>query len=239
MSTLGRGDGTERSPEDRPEGLRGLPPDWGTVVVPDDPSELAQEADDLRRQLRRSSRRVRWRRRFGLTERPGEPTVAVPLMIMALAVIGTLTSLFAVAWPKPQGYPPPDVPATVAVANLTLIDAQGQQVRLRETAPAVILLVDGCTCGGLLAETATTAAPAVAVLAVGRAVPPLANAPAGVVGRVRPLADPAGTLRSALALPSPSGLASVLLISRSGQLTRSVPVARQVDEFRRDLERIS
>ena len=53
-------------------GLPDLPPEWGTIVIPDDPAELADEAEALRRELRGSARRTRFRKVLGLSgDRPG------------------------------------------------------------------------------------------------------------------------------------------------------------------------
>src|SRR5262245_40981798 len=104
MGTLGGGNGDGRSPDNggQPEGLPGLPPEWGTIVIPDDPAELAGEADEVRKELGREIRRNRWRRRFGLAIGPSgetQPSLGLPLLIMSIAILATLTSLFVVAWP--------------------------------------------------------------------------------------------------------------------------------------------
>lgn len=91
-----------------PDGLPDLPPEWGSIVIPDDASELAQEATKVRRELRRQARQRRWRRRLHLP--PPRPrsddeeatTLGVPLLVISIAVIATLTSLFAIAWPTRQ-----------------------------------------------------------------------------------------------------------------------------------------
>lgn len=240
MSTRGGTDGGERPPENgRPEGVSGLPPEWGTVVIPDDPAELAEEAEELRRHLRRSSRRSGWRRRLGLAERPGEPSVGLPLMIMAIAIVATLTSLFVVTWPRQQVPAPLGSRPVQAVMDVILTDAGGAGVRLRDVVPAVVLFVDGCSCALLLAETAIAAAPTVTVVPVGHAIPLAATGPPGASARIRPLADPADRLRTILALPPPTDRASVVLISRTGQVTKLVPAARTLDDFRADLERLA
>src|SRR4051794_30524012 len=106
MGTL-RGDNGGGQPPGggQPEGLPGLPPEWGYIVIPDDPSALDEESAPVRRQFRRETRRLRWRRRLHL--RPREPRryseevpgLAIPLLIMSIAVTATLTSLFAIALP--------------------------------------------------------------------------------------------------------------------------------------------
>ena len=114
-------------------GLPDLPPEWGTVIIPDDPSALAKESSAIRRELRRFARRNRWRRRFHLpplTEASSReaPTLGLPVLIMAVALIATLTSLFALAWPSPPAQPvaspaPRSVPAPAKVPDTTLLDA--------------------------------------------------------------------------------------------------------------------
>src|SRR5882757_954099 len=104
MGTL-RGDngGGERPQEGG--GLPDLPPEWGTIIIPDDAAALDGEGSSIRRQFRRAALRRRWRRRLHLPAEPARltaddsPGLAVPLLIMSIAVIATLVSLFAVAWP--------------------------------------------------------------------------------------------------------------------------------------------
>jgi hypothetical protein len=113
-----------------PDGLPDLPPEWGIVVIPDDPSELAQESARVRRELRRDARQRRWRRRLHLpppkakpaTDDEDAPTLGVPLLVISIAVIATLVSLFAVAWPNTQQRPhlqPTAVATTPAEAPAT------------------------------------------------------------------------------------------------------------------------
>src|SRR5690349_4840184 len=67
------------------------------------------------------------------------PGLAVPLLIMTVAVIATLTSLFAVAWPgqRPRTMPPlVRSPQTISIADIALVDGKGARVLLRDVAPA-------------------------------------------------------------------------------------------------------
>jgi hypothetical protein len=123
MGTLSGGDGGGWPPDELPE----LPPEWGPIVIPDDASELAQEATRVRRELRRKARRQRWRRRLhlpppksGYDEEP--TTLGVPLLVISIAVIATLTSLFAITWPTRQQ--PPDLRPT-AVASTPVAGTPG------------------------------------------------------------------------------------------------------------------
>lgn len=232
MGTLGGGNGGERPSDggNRPDGLPGLPPEWGRIVIPDDPADLAEEATEVRRELRREARRRRIRRLLRLPARPDpdEQSIRIPLIIMAIAIVAALTSLFAVAWPGQHGAPHRARPAG-PVADLAFVDADGAEVRLRDVLPAAIVLVEGCDCGRFLAEVSVAAGDRVPVLAVA---PELPGAPQAAV---RPLADPSDTLRTRLGLPAPNGTASVVLISQSGQVVRMVPRSRSVDQFRLDL----
>lgn len=234
MGTLGEGNGGGDRPPDR-DGLPGLPPEWGSIVIPDDPADLAEETEAVRRELRWTARRRRWRRRLGLRPRGEEPSLGLPLLIMAIAVIATLTSLFAVAWPRPQRQAGDE--RTARVPTVTLFDSSGGSVRLDHTLPAVVLLVDGCECRTLLTDVAASADPGLSILAVARQAPAVPS-PAGPdlptppVPRVRGLADPNESLRTALGLPEPTGTASVAVYSRAGLLVRLVPSAYSVDDVR-------
>src|SRR4051812_36262247 len=114
MGTLRGDNGGERPQEGG--GVPGLPPEWGTVIIPDDPGALDREGARLRRRFRREAFRRRWRRRFHLRPRPmgratdDSPGLAVPLLIMAVAIIATLTSLFAIAWPARRPTTTPKLP---------------------------------------------------------------------------------------------------------------------------------
>ena len=248
MGTLGGGNGGERPSDggNRPDGLPGLPPEWGRIVIPDDPAELAEEAAEIRRELRREARRRRIRRLLRLPARPDpdEQSIRIPLVIMAIAIVAALTSLFAVAWPGSQGDPYRGRPAG-PVADLTFVDADGAEVRLRDVLPAAIVLVEGCECNQFLADVSVAAGDRVPVLAVAPVLPSVAPQPGGATGgstppgtprsAVRALADPSDALRTRLGLPAPNGSASVVLVSRSGQIVRMIPRARSVDQFRLDL----
>jgi len=245
MGTLRGGNGGGRPPDNggQPEGLPGLPPEWGTIVIPDDPAELALEADEVRKELRRTGRRLRWRRRLRLpgANVTGQPSLGLPLLIMSIAIMATLTSLFAVAWPG--GSRRIDSPARTATApatppsvpDVTLVDGTGTQVRVKELLPAVILFVDSCECADLVSATERAAAPQVAVLAIGRAAPSLASSATGVPSPARPLADRDGRLRAALALPMVAGSASVALVKNDGAVAHVVLAANSVDSFRNQL----
>jgi hypothetical protein len=114
-------------------GLPDLPPEWGEVVIPDDPAELDAEAEIIRRELRRESRRTRraarlrtWRRRLRIPDKlddPEKPSLALPLIVLGIAILITLIGLIIVTWPglsqpaPPQ--PSPTVDESVASASVS------------------------------------------------------------------------------------------------------------------------
>jgi hypothetical protein len=193
------------------------------------------------------------------------PGLAVPLLIMTVAVIATLTSLFAVAWPgqhgpqraAPQttGSPPP-----ISVAEIGMVDANGDHVPLREVAPAVILLVEGCTCETFITATldavkgsrpsASAGAPSaeqpptrrVSVVVVDTGVPPGLPLSTQSVP-LRGLADPNHTLRTTVpGLMTATGASgnspAALLIDHAGNVVRAVPRVSSVADFQDQLPKL-
>jgi hypothetical protein len=255
MGTVGNGNGgTPPDGGGRPEGVPDLPPEWGTVVIPDDLSELAEETEAIRRDLRRQARRETWGRRLGWPVRRGstESSLRLPLLIMAVAVLATLTSLFAVTWSGRQPPVPPvarqtaSAPApTRTMPAIDLIDVDGSPVSLRGLLPAAVMLTDGCDCAGLVADTAAAAKPGVTVVTVTKSSAPPARAstprgPGTGAATVRTLADPAGELRGSLQLGTQGTgqVATVLLVARTGDILSTVPAARTVEDIRPDLVRL-
>jgi hypothetical protein len=242
MGTLRGDNGGDRPPDG--DGLPDLPPEWGTIIIPDDPAELAHEAARVRRELRRRARRDRWRRRLrlppsGSSGEEQSPALGVPLLIMAIAIVATMTSLFALTWPTKSG--PLTTPASAAasaatpasVPDLTLSDANGTPFRLRNTLPAVVLLVDGCDCARLITDTAAAAPAKVAVIAVGRTAPALPTPLPR--GKLVAAADEAGGLRSTYASAPPAAGVVVILIKGTGQVARTMAAVTKVDDFRLSL----
>jgi hypothetical protein len=167
-------DDSGRRPPD-PEGLPGFPAEWGRIVIPDDASELAREAAKVRRELRRDA----LLRRYGLHPRHRLRHLALPVILVIMAVLVTTTSLFAAMWPQGQrqsgrqsGNPATTSPAELQTGkllpDLALASSTGKPVRLRDSHPAVILLTRQCDCTGLISGTVRSAEPAkVSVLVVG------------------------------------------------------------------------
>ncbi|MFG2055415.1 hypothetical protein ACGFI9_15450 [Micromonospora sp. NPDC048930] len=228
-----------------PDGLPGLPPEWGRVVVPDDASALAHEARQVRRELRRQHRRTGWRRRLGLVPGPdGRPPLGLPILALLVSVLITLTGLAAVTWPRStrSGGSPTVVPyptASLAVIGplpaLDLVDTGNSPVSLRSLLPAMIVLIDACACPERVTEAAAAAPAGVTVVTVteGR------KAETSPVPGVRALADPAGGLRAYVHLAPHPGTATALLVDREGTLVRVVPELGPVGAYRDDLVKLA
>lgn len=232
-------EGGQDQPPDEPVDLPDLPDD---ITIPDDPSELAGEAEQVRRELA-EQRRAGGR---GATSLGGtghtntEPSIGVPLLIMSVAVLVTLVSLFAMAWSGSGETGGPDAgpaaSAPVALPGVSLGDATGAPVQLAQHTPIVILLVEQCEdCAGLIADTASAAPAGVTVAAVGTSVP---ERPAGLAADAPTpllLADPDGTLRDQLGLGAARNAATVVLVDQDNRITQRIPGATALTQFQADL----
>ncbi|WP_435588925.1 hypothetical protein [Micromonospora chalcea] len=215
-----------------PDGLPGLPPEWGRVVVPDDASALADEARQVRRELRRA--------RTAAGRRTGSLRLGLPALILLVSVLITLAGLAAVTWPRATRSGAPTVlphgggaaPQPVGpLPALDLVGADDVPVPLRSMLPAMIILTDACACTEQVTAAAGAAPPGVTVVTVtaGR------RAGSASVPGVRPLGDPAGGLRSYLHLSAQPGIAPALLVDRQGALVRVVPELGPLSDYRADL----
>ncbi|MEH0982776.1 hypothetical protein [Micromonospora sp. CPCC 205556] len=229
-----------------PDGLPDLPPEWGRVVVPDDASALAAEAEQLRRELRRPAG-TDPRHPRPAPRRDGRPPLGLPLLVLLVAVLTTLAGLAAVTWPRsPRGADRPTVlpyPTTTAALTgrplpaLDLVDADQATVPLRRLLPAMIILVDACACAEQVATAAGAAPAGVSVVTVAGGRSPT-GVPAGNT-RVRALADPAGGVRAALHLPARPGTAPALLVDRTGTVVRVLPELGAAADYHADLVRLA
>ncbi|QKW17530.1 hypothetical protein [Verrucosispora sp. NA02020] len=216
-------------------GLPDLPPEWGRVVVPDDAAALADEAEELRRELR--GRAAGYARRW----RPS----ALPVLALLLAVVATVAGLAAATWPRTGRSPGPTTsstpdPAPVRLTGrslpaLDLVDGGQAPVPLRGLVPTVVLLVDGCACPERVAEAAAAAPPGVSVVTVATTRP--RAAPPGTA--VRALADPAGGLRDFLHLPARSDTVTALLADRTGRVVLVVPELGSLTDYQAELARLA
>jgi hypothetical protein len=252
MGTLRGDNGGGERPQDG-DGLPDLPPEWGTIIIPDDAGALDDEGTSIRRQFRRAAIRRRWRRRLHLRPEAigpaadDSPGLAVPLLIMSIAVIATLVSLFAVAWPRrtPSGSPqlaPSSPAAVVTLAGLSLFNPAGEAVPIRDLTPAVVLLVEGCGCEELITRTAdavaASRAPSALVLVVAVRAPPL---PSGLNGRVkvRAFADPNSSIRAAVSFLAPTRTTAAVLVAADGRVLRAINSVTSVDAFDTELDNLA
>jgi len=228
MSDLRRDSGGTVPPDDGGStrgGLPDLPPEWGTLVIPDDPAELEAEAYEIRRELRARA----WRDRLGALvglrlDRRGPASLGVPIVIMAVAVITTLLSLFVVTWDHRRGATTPVGPEAAAqrslvpIADITLTDAAGARVRLGNLVPAVLLMVaDDCDCSLLVRAIADTTPKPITVVPIGT----VAACAVGAIKNVWCLADPTGavTARYPALAPTPSAAAATPTPAGAGATT--------------------
>jgi hypothetical protein len=247
------------SPDDLPD----LPEEWGVIVIPDDLSELSDEVDAVRAELRLTAKPSRWRR---FVNRPAvlrarkitATAVRAPVLIISMAVLVTVASLFASAWPGPPRQPATQRTASTTDDNSTgpglatlpaleLVGTDGQTVPLRGQLPAVILLIDGCDCDGLVSDTIAAVRPEVAVVTVtsaramataGVGTPPTGATPQAQGKTVRVLRDPSGTARSELKLGKADGTAAALLVDKGGTIVQTLPRIAAIDALKPELARI-
>ncbi|HLV59053.1 MAG TPA: hypothetical protein VKY81_09340 [Natronosporangium sp.] len=204
------------------------------VRIPDDPAELADEAERVRAELYGGRARPWVPARRIRHPGSGDGPPFAPAVVLCLAIVVALVSLLALALPRPSGGPETP-PASRALPDLRLTDASGQPVHLARLVPAAILLVERCRCDRLISETADAAPPGVTVVVIDRSAPRApADLPAGA--RLHLLADPEGRLRAELGLgAAPTDAATVVLADREGAVVQVNPAAGSVEPFRASL----
>jgi hypothetical protein len=256
VGSLSNNDGGWPNDGGSPDDLPDLPEEWGVIVIPDDLSELADEVRAVRAELRLSRPQTPWQR---FTARPAvrrmrriaAAGMRAPVLIIAMAILVTVASLFASAWPGPTRAPGIQRTANPAgdgsrtLPALELEGSDGQLVALRAQLPAVILLTDGCACAQLVAETTAAVRAGVSVVTVlsgaspsAGTIPPTGATPQAQGKTVRVLRDPTGELRSHLRLGKPDGTAAALVVAEDGTIFRYLPRTASVENLRADLARI-
>jgi hypothetical protein len=241
------------SPDDLPD----LPEEWGVIVIPDDLAELSDEVEAIRAELRLAEGPTRWQR---LLRRPGirrlrrfaTGAVRAPMLIISMAVLVTVASLFASAWPGPPRQPAAQRTSSTTDDHLTSLPAlelpgvDGQNVPLAAQLPAVILLTEGCDCAQLVADTIAAVRPEIAVVTItgrsaasaGAGTPPTGATPQAQGKTVLVLHDPPGTARGQLKVGEPDSTAAVLVVDRDAKIVRRVLRTVSLDEFKPDLDRL-
>ncbi|BCY15284.1 hypothetical protein [Actinoplanes sp. L3-i22] len=241
-----------------PDELPDLPEEWGVIVIPDDLSELSDEVEAVRAELHLAPPPNRWQR---LARRPamrrlrkvGTLMLRAPVLIISMAVLVTVASLFASAWPGPARQPANQrtsgsTPAPITtLPALELIGTDGQPVPVRGQLPVVILLTDGCDCDALIAETIAAVRPDIAVLAVSRSTPSVVASHSQLTTAQTPradgknllfLRDPTGTLREQVGLTAQDGTASAILVTGTGTILRKVSHVVSAGALQPDLDRL-
>jgi len=241
------------SPDDLPD----LPEEWGVIVIPDDLSELADEVAAVQAELHLSQSRSRWqqfaaRPAVRRLRRIALAGLRAPVLIISMAVLVTVASLFASAWPGPERAPATQRTAsttnegTHSLPALELLGADGAHVPLRGQLPEVVLLTDGCECDQLIADTTEAVRPGIAVILVSSSsaspsaggTPPTGATPQAQGKTVRSLRDPAGELRKVLDIGVADGTAAAILVSEDGAIVRTLKRTASIEDFRPDLARL-
>jgi hypothetical protein len=241
MGTLD--DGNSGPFDDLPE----LPPGWGPIRIPDDPSELAEEAAQVRRELRERPRAARPAdgtaaagaarpgrgrhateiRRHPAAPAAEPPSLRLPLLIVTAALIAAVASLFAVAWSGARRQPVVEetaqttaTPTARTVPALDLLDETGRPVSLRGLLPAAIVLTDACVCERELRAVADAAPPGVTVIGLnGEGQAAATSSAAQPAPRpVRRLRDPGGELRRFLGTAPTPDHAPLLVVEGTGEV---------------------
>jgi hypothetical protein len=255
VGSLSNNDGGWPNDGGSPDDLPDLPEEWGVIVIPDDLSELADEVRAVRAELQLPLPQTPWQRfaarpAIRRLRRIGAAGVRAPVLIISMAVLVTIASLFASAWPGPAR-----PPATQRTANapddrgdslpaLELLGPEGQTVALRGSLPAIVLLTEGCRCDQLIADTVSAVRPEIAVLTVtsttpsAGTVPPTGATPQAQGKTVRQLRDPTNELRGHLNLAAPDGTATAVLVNRDGEIIRTVRRTMSIEDFRPELARL-
>ncbi|MBB2945740.1 hypothetical protein FB565_005498 [Actinoplanes lutulentus] len=240
--------------------LPDLPEEWGVIVIPDDLSELSEEVEAVRAELNTAVPLTGWQR---FARRPavrrlrrlGALTIRTPALIISMAVLVTVASLFASAWPGPSRQPATQRTASTSATPsdklpaLDLIGTNGQAVSIRNRLPAVIILTDGCACESLVTDTIASVKSDTAVIAVSSAAAsvapsagltylPQAQTPQADGKSVSFLRDPTGGLRRHFQIGAPDGTAAVLIADKSGKIVRLRDRIASVEEIRPDLARL-
>jgi hypothetical protein len=258
----GRGD--NGPPDDLPD----LPEEWGVIVIPDDLSELSDEVEAVRAELKLAERPTRWRR---LLNRPGMRRVRrlglaalrAPVLIVSMAILVTVASLVASAWPGPPRQPVVQRTSGSddqlgALPALELVGDDGQMVQLRASLPAIILVTDGCPCNQLINATVSAARSrtqvAIVVIAAALSKAPTNTAPTSTAttpttqttpraqtpGQSVELlhAPPPNNVREELKLGAADGTAAALLVDKNGRIVKRIARTASVDDIQPYLAQI-
>jgi hypothetical protein len=178
--------------------------------------------------------------------------VRAPVLIISMAVLVTVASLFASAWPSPSRSPATQRTASTTgevggtLPALELIGADGAHVPLRAQRPAVILLTDGCDCTQLITDTIAVVPRDIEVVTVTAVAsspstggtPPTGATPQAQGKTLLALRDPTGALAKSLSLETADDTAAAVMVDHSGLIIRKFNRLASVDDLENDLARL-
>jgi muconolactone delta-isomerase len=223
--------------------LRGLPPEWGTIVVPDDLRDLADEVARIQAEIAAARPASRLRRRWSW-RRAGR--LSGPLLALILFLVAAIGSLMVVVLPKPARPPrreplaSPSVAAGVAgglAPAIRLAGDDNQSAALRQFRPAVFLLSPASckTCAAVRNQMVLAADETQLVVVWITESKKAITVPAGTkAGQIISLADPSGSTRKAVPGSSATGPTAVL-IRNDGLISTVLPDIANPSELRPQL----
>jgi len=236
----GRDDG---SPPPGDGDLPELPPEWRNLVVPDDPAELAAEAEQVRAEL---LMKAAWPDKSAPPDPPRSVLpLAVPLGVLAMLMVAALVGLVVLVMPAAPRPPRPAPLGTPSAApgtpggllpDVVLVDSDGRPVRVRDLRPAVLLLAPAscprcAAVTGEVVEASRDAGILVVLVTTGDRPSALPWSADGV--RTRTLGDPRGALSAGVPDRSSSGPTAVL-VRPDGQIARVVYELADAGQLRGD-----
>lgn len=212
-----------------------IPPEWGPIVIPDDPRELADEAEQVRAELAEEVARARrwpFRRAF-------DGPLSLPLISLVLMLIAALASLAIVVLPSNA----PDTrnaplanPSTRAgevgglLPSVTLRTDDNHPAAVRRLRPAILLLLPaGCECASLATDLAKSAAGLNILVGLVSSEDKAAARPqVAKPTRVLSLVDPDQLLTTNIATEDP-GQPTAVLVRSDGTIARIIPTFTSTD----------
>jgi hypothetical protein len=240
--------GSDDGPQPPGDGdLPELPPEWGHLVIPDDPRELAAEAEQVRAELE-------GRPRPNFIRRWQRSALSGPLVSLVLMLTAAIASLVIVVAPSSRQAPRPAPIASPTqsvgtigglLPDLVLRDDHDSHVTLRHIRPAVLLLMPtGCGCDDVAAGlVAASRESQVTVALVGTDKAPKLPTDA-LSSKTRLLTDAESALAAALAVPQTVGprasanvdaAATAVLVRADGVIARIVRNLQNAAELGPDL----
>jgi hypothetical protein len=117
---------------------------------------------------------------------------------------------------------------------VSLQDGDGLPIGLKDLAPAIVLVVDGCSCEQLIRSTAdaVVAAKSTAKVLVVAARPPTLPNDLNAQAAVRSLADPNSSVRASVPTLAGDRTTAAVLVDSNGKLVKAVRSVTTPDSFK-------